>query len=438
MKKNKFVKSTIILIIGGLFTKILGMAIKIVITRIIGTEGIGIYSLIVPTFMLLNTIAQFGLPTSLNILVAKNNISSKKLVSTACIISLLIDIIIFIFLFTFGKTIAINLLKESRCTLGILSIAFILPFISISNMLRSYFFGKQRMYPHVITNVLEDIVRLLIIILFLPYFLKLGIMYATAFIILTNIASELTSIIIFIILLPNFKISKKELKPDKKSLKELLNICIPTTGSRLIGSIGYFLEPIILTYVLLKAGYTNKYIINEYGIINGYVMPLILLPSFFTSALSNALIPIVSNNYEKHNYKYIKRKIKQAIFYSLLIGIPATIIFLGFPEIPLKYIYNTNQGINYIKFLAPICLLHYIQSPISSSLQAMGKAKISLKGTLYGVIIRTTLLFILCHLKIGIWGLILATTSNIIFVTLYDLYNVKKVLKNKNEIVLIN
>ena len=51
--KNKFVKSTIILIIGGLITKILGMAIKIVLTRTIGTEGISKYMLVLPTFNLL-------------------------------------------------------------------------------------------------------------------------------------------------------------------------------------------------------------------------------------------------------------------------------------------------------------------------------------------------------------------------------------------------
>ena len=428
MKKNKFIKSTLILVVGGLATKTLGMIIKIVMTRTLDTEGIGIYSLIIPTFMLLNTIAQFGLPTSLNILVAKNNLNNKKLVSNAIIISLTIDIIIFIFLIIFSKNIAINLLKENRCTLGLLSIAFILPFISISNMLRSYFFAKLRMYPHVITNILEDVVRLLLIISLLPYFLKKGISYAISFIILTNIASELTSIIIFIFLLPNFKIQKKEIKPDITTLKSLFKLCVPQTGSKLIGSIGYFLEPIILTYVLHKTGYTNKYIINEYGIINGYVMPLLLLPSFFTQALSNALIPIVSNNYEKHNYKQIKRKIKQALFYSILIGIPATFIFLIIPEIPLKYLYNTNLGINYLKFLAPICLLHYIQSPISSSLQAMGKVKIALKGTFYGVLIRTSSLFILSHFKIGLWSLILSISTSIILVTLYDLYSVKKEL----------
>ena len=44
MKKNKFIKSTLILVVGGFLTKILGMIIKIVITRIIGTKGIGLYT----------------------------------------------------------------------------------------------------------------------------------------------------------------------------------------------------------------------------------------------------------------------------------------------------------------------------------------------------------------------------------------------------------
>ena len=48
---NKFVKSTFILIVGGFITKIIGMFIRIVMTRLLGTEGIGIYSLLSPTFM---------------------------------------------------------------------------------------------------------------------------------------------------------------------------------------------------------------------------------------------------------------------------------------------------------------------------------------------------------------------------------------------------
>lgn len=427
--KNKFIKSTLILVIGGFFTKVLGMAIKIVLTRLIGTEGIGLYSMIMPTFLLLNSIAQLGLPTALNVLIASDKYNTKNLVFTAILISLSIDIMIMLFLIVSSTFLSNNLLNDARLSLGLLSIGFVLPFITISNCLRSYFFAKQRMYPHVITNIIEDLVKLIFIIIGIPFLLSKGIEYAIAFVILSNIFCELSSIIIFIFLIPNFKCKGKELKPNIKNIKELFKISLPTTGSRLIGSIGYFLEPIIITFVLLKIGYTNKFIVTEYGIINGYVMQLVLLPSFFTGAISQALIPIVSKNYVKGNFKYISKKIKQAIFFSLLIGIPATIVFELFPDVLLKLLFNTNKGVEYIKVIAPICLLHYIQSPISSSLQAMGSAKISMIGTLLGMILRTISLFIFSHLKIGLWSLLIATSINIMFVTIFDLYNVRKILK---------
>lgn len=427
--KNKFIKSTLILIVGGFFTKLLGMTIKIVLTRLIGPLGIGLYSMIMPTFLLLNSIAQLGLPTALNILIANNKYNTKNLVSTAIFISISIDILIMIFLIISSNFLSTNLLNDNRLSTALLSIGFVLPFITISNCLRSYFFAKERMYPHVITNIIEDLVKLILIIIGIPIFISKGIEFVVAFVILSNILCELSSIIIFLCLLPSFKCKKIDLKPNKKNIKELLKIALPTTGSRLIGSIGYFLEPIIITFVLLKVGYSNNYIITEYGIINGYVMQLVLLPSFFTGAISQALIPIISKNYVLKKYDYIKKKIKQAIFFSLLIGIPATIIFELSPNILLKILFNTNKGVEYIKIIAPICLLHYIQSPISSSLQAMGSAKISMIGTFIGMILRTISLFIFSFLKIGLWSLIIATSINIIFVTIFDYYNVNKILK---------
>ena len=427
--KNKFIKSTLILIVGGFFTKALGMIIKIIMTRLIGTEGIGLYSMIMPTFLLLNSIAQLGLPTALNILISSNKFNTKNLVSTAIIISLSIDFLILLFLIISSNYISTNLLNEPRLKTALLSIGLVLPFITISNCLRSYFFAKERMYPHVITNIIEDLVKLIFILLGIPIFIKKGIEFAVAFVILSNIFCELASIIIFLFLIPSFKYNKKEIMPNKNNINELFKIALPTTGSRLIGSIGYFFEPIIITYVLLKIGYSNKYIINEYGIINGYVMQLVLLPSFFTAAISQALIPIISKSYVERKYEYANKKIKQAIFFCLLIGIPSTIIFELFPDKLLQLLFNTNKGINYIKVIAPICLLHYIQSPISSSLQAMGSAKISMIGTFIGMILRTICLFIFSYFKIGLWSLLIATSINIIFVTLFDYYNIKRILK---------
>lgn len=429
MKKSNFIKSTIILLIGGFITKILGMIIKIITSRMLGTEGIGIYMILTPTFSLFIAITQLGFPIAISKLVAEETKNNKNLVFSIIPIAMFINIIILFFIFISSNFISNELLHEPRTKLAIICIGFVLPFISISSIIRGYFFGKQKMIPHVVSNVIEDIIRIIIIILGIPIFIKKGLEFAVAFLVLSNIISELTSILILFFFLPkNFKIQKKDFIPNKQSLKDIFSISLPTTGSRLIGNIGYFLEPIILTNTLLHVGYNNNFIINEYGIISGYVLPLLLLPSFFTTAISQALIPIISKSTSDRNYTYAKNKLKQAIIASMIIGIPMTLLFEIIPEIPLKLIYNTNEGITYIRVLAPICLLHYIQAPLSSTLQAMGKAKDALKGTIVGIILRTSSLFIFSNLKIGMWSLVIATTINIIYVTIYDANRIKKYL----------
>ncbi len=431
--KSKFVKSTFILIIGGFITKIIGMFIKIVMTRLLGTSGIGMYMLVSPTFMLLISLASLGLPVSVSKLVSEDTRNNKNIVFLCFPITIFINFLIMIFLLFFSSFISVNLLHEPRIRYGIMCIGFVLPFISISSILRGYFFGKQKMIPHVISNVTEDFIRLIVIFFGVPFFLNKGIEYAIAFVVLSNIFSELSSIFVLFFFLPrNFKIKKSDLVFDKNNVKDILGISLPTTGSRLIGNIGYFFEPIIMTFFLLRSGYSNDFIINEYGIINGYVMPLVLLPSFFTLAISQAIIPVISYNYSHGNFSFTRKKIRQGIFFSLLIGIPCTFIFLFIPSIPLKFIYNTNLGIPYIRVMSIVCLLHYIQSPISSSLQAMGCAKDSMMGTFFGMIIRSLVLIIGCSIHIGMWGLIIATSANIIFVTFYDYFKVKKHLKKNS------
>lgn len=429
MKKNIFLKSVILLMIGGLITKIISMLIKIVLARLIGPEGMGIYMLVSPTFTLLIALAQLGFPVAISKLVAEEKGNNKNLVFSVIPISLLLNIIIIIILFFSSGYISTNLLNEPRSYYALICIGLVLPFISISSILRGYFFGKQKMLPHVLSNITEDVIRLIALIIGIPIFLSKGLEYAVAFVVLVNIISEFTSILILFFFVPkNFKLTKDDLKPNKNSIKTVFSIGLPTTASRIIGSIGAFLEPIILTYVLIGIGYKSNYIVTEYGIISGYIMPLILIPSFFTLAISQALIPNISKAHSHGHYKYVKDKIKLAIFLSLLIGIPATILFELFPSVPMKLIYNLDEGTEYLKVLAPIALMHYIQAPLTASLQAMGKAKEAMRGTLIGTVVRTISLFCFSYLHIGLWGLIIASSLNILCTTFHQYKRVKKAL----------
>lgn len=430
MKKEKFITSTIILMIGGLLTKVLGMIIKIIMTRIVGIEGTGLYMLIFPTFALFMTISQLGFPTAISKLVSEDKYNNKNIVFSIIPFSLILNIILMIIIILIAPILSNDLLKDSRCYYPILAIGLVLPFDTLSSILRGYFFGKQRMVPHVVSNITEQITRLILITITIPTLLDKSLVYAVSGLILVNVISELmSSLVLFFFLPKKFKITKKDIRPNPLNLKAILGISLPTTSSRIIGSIGYFLEPIILTFVLLKTGYSNSFIIQEYGIISGYVLPLLLLPSFFTGAISQALLPVVSKAYANNNKLYIKKKIKQAIYFSLLIGIPVTLIFEIIPDIPLKLIYNTNLGIPYIRFLAPVCLIQYIQSPLASSLDAIGKSKINMNTTIIGMSIRIISLLTFSAFKIGIWGLILGISISTIYITWYNYKKLYQMLK---------
>lgn len=425
--KSKFIKSTIILLIGGLLTKILSMVIRIALTRAITTKGIGLYMLVLPTFNLFITLCTFSLPISISKLISENKKRSKNIILSIIPISLLYNFILMFILIIISPFISKYLLNNASLYYPVMSIALTLPFICTSNILKGYFFGKERMFPYTLSNIVEQLIRLFLTVTIIPKFMKINLNIAITGVVLINIISELSSTITMLLFAPKvIDLKVEDFKYNKAIFRDILNVSIPTTSSRLIGSITYFLEPIILTYVLAKVGYSNDFITTQYGIINGYVYPILLLPSFFTMAISNALLPVISNNYNNNRKTYAKYKLKQAIIISLLVGVPATIIIMIFPDFFLKLIYNTNLGSNYIKIIAPIFILHYIQSPLTITLQAIGKSNIAMKGTLYGSIIRTILLFVTSYFKIGIWGLIIATSSNIIYVTLQHIYYVKK------------
>lgn len=424
--KEKFIKSSMILIIGGFLTKILGIVNKIVMTRLLKTEGVGLYMLILPTFSLFINLASFGFPIAISKLVAEDDKNNRKLLFSVIPFSLLINLILIIFIILFAPILSHTLLKEDRVYYAIVAISLVIPFTSISAILRSYFFGKEKMFPHVFSNIVEDIGRLFLIILGVPYFLKHGIEYAVLYLVLCNVISEVISILVLFFFLPkNFKLHRSDLSISKIYLRDSLEISIPTTINRLIGSFTYFLEPIILTSVLLYTGYTKGYIVNEYGIISGYVIPVILLPSFFSNAISQALLPVVSKSYGQKKYKYAKKAIKQAVLLSLGIGVLFTLAFIFMPEFILNMIYHTSDGATYLRYFAPVCLLQYILAPLSVSLDAMGRSKDNLEISIVTSVVRTVFLALLALFKIGIWCLIISTSINIVVATFKSVKKVK-------------
>ena len=426
VKDNVFLKSTLILLFGGFAGKLIGFILKIIITRNLGAEAMGLMSLLSPTTSLLSTIAVFSYPTSLSKLISDKSYRTKELFTSIIPISLIINLIIILFITINSKFISEILFKESRLYLPIICISLTMPFITISSIIKGYFWGKQNMFPYMLSNFIEQISRITIILLFLN---KINNnIYKICFIILINIIGEIISQLVMIYFIPKTK--KENIKINKLAIIDTMKICISTTSSKLIGTFAHFLEPILLTNLLLLSGYTKDYIIYEYGVINAYSLSLLLMPQFFTQNMSTSLIPELSKHYSNKNYDMCKKRIKQVLLISSFIGASSTIIITLFPKFFLTLLFKTTEGIDYIRLLSPFMILFYIQYPLANALQALGQNKTAFKISIISSILKLLSITILSFFKLGMYTLILSIMINLVITTNLYYMEINKTLNN--------
>lgn len=428
IKTSAFIKSTIILLLGGTLTKILGFILKIIITRKIGTEGIALYSLLSPTMSLLTVLAIFSYPTAISKIISEKNSSPKKLLISIIPISIIINIALIVLVILFAPILSNNLLKEPRLYYPIICVAFTLPFVSISSIIKGYFWGKQNMFPYMLSNFLEQVTRFILISFFIADIASKSLTKAICFILFINIIGEIISQLVMIKYFPKTKINKNDIKINKNEIKNIMQITIPSTSSKIIGSISYFLEPIILTNMLLYFGYSKEYILYEYGVLNAYALSLLLMPQFFTQNMSSALVPELSKYYSQGNKEMCKKRIKQIVLVSFLIGLFSTVIIVSYPNFFLNALFSTTEGIDYIKIIAPFTILFYIEYPLINALQALGEAKKAMYAGIIGSIIRLLSIIVFSALKIGMYTLVLSIITTLIYSTISYYKIIKKVL----------
>ena len=427
-KDNTFFKSTIILLIGGIFGKLVGFILRLIVTRYLKTEGMGLYSMLNPTSSLLSVIAVFSYSNAVSKIISEETSRAKNLFLSIIPISILLNIIVIIIVILFAPFLSNVLLKEPRLLYPIISLSLVMPFMSFSSIIKGYFWGKQNMMPYMLSNFIEQVVRLIIIILFIDYFLSISLIHGICFIILVNIIGEISSNIIMILFMPRIKIKLSDFKINFNEVRKIMNFCIPVTLSKILSSISYFLEPILITNMLLYVGYTNNYIVYEYGIVNAYALSTLLIPEFFTQNMSTSLVPELSKNYKYKNIDLCKKRIKQIVALSILIGGISTIIITIFPNFFLNILYKTNEGVDYIRLLSPFTLLFYIENPLVNSLQALGKTKQIFNITIKTSIIRIISIVLFSLLKIGMYALILSIIVYLISSTLLYYKEIKRTL----------
>ncbi|MCQ6278227.1 stage V sporulation protein B [Bacillus sp. EB600] len=435
---SKFLKGTFILLLAGFITRILGFINRIVIARSIGEEGVGLYMMAFPTFILVVTITQLGLPVAISKNIAEaeakgNQAEIKKILVVSLATTLGLSLIFTPALILLAPFLSESLFTDQRTYYPLIAIAPVVPIIAVSSVLRGYFQGRQNMRPAANSQILEQVVRITLIAVLTKAFIPYGIEYAAAAAMVSSVIGELVSLVY---LITTFKIKKRfklrkhffqSIHSGKKTFNELMEIAIPTTGSRLIGSVAWFFEPIVVSHSLAIAGVAAVAATKQYGALTGYALPLLMLPSFVTYSLATSLVPAISEANSRKNYQLIEYRLQQALRFAFLTGGLAVIVLYVLADPLMQLMYNSTKGAFFIRLMAPFFLFYYYQGPLQAVLQALNLARAAMINSLIGAVVKTAVIFLLASQpSFGITGAALGIMVGFVLVTILHFATVLK------------
>ena len=291
LKKQTFIQGAMILLAAGIINRILGFIPRIALPRVIGAEGVGIYQLSYPFFIVLVTLITGGIPLAVAKLVAEadtgaNRYSPQRILQVSLSFTLTLGVVFMFLCILFAPWVTKYVLTDERVYHTFVSMSPMIAIIAVSAVYRGYFQGKQNMMPTAISSIVETIIRIVCVIWFAWLLLPHGIAQAAAGAMLGALVGEFGGMLV---LLWKYNRQKKELplakqqnmsnlttKPSAKPLnpipsvlketgtpqpgliRRLLAISIPVTAGRLVGSLSYLAETIVTAQSLALAGISKR------------------------------------------------------------------------------------------------------------------------------------------------------------------------------------
>lgn len=443
MDKSKIFKSSILLILVGLITKIFASVAKIVMARNLTTNAMGIYMLVVPMYIFFINVIQLSLPTTIATKIAKNPKQTNKIIISSSAISLVVNVVFMILIYTFSSYIASTILKNPEARLSIISLSLLVPLISLGGLIKGYYMGIGKIEVSAYSQISEEIARIIFIILFVNIFKDKGDAYLAYGAFLSLCAGEIFSLSHMLIAMPNIKnkpklFAKGVTNKENYIIKDILHTAVPLTGGKLISTIAYSLEPIIMSSVLSKLGYDLSYVTGEYGVISGLVFPLLLMPGFFASSLARVLLQPLTTSIAQNEYTKAKKLTISITLTSFFIGLFFCVLLLMFPKFIMSLLYGGHKGYEYIKIFALPFVFYYIEAPLISVMMVISNSKKIMFYDSLVSIIRLVSLYVLLHF-VGILAIPISTIINTTLLVIFFLIETIVFFKKKdNTIIQIN
>lgn len=382
MHKKSIVKGALILTAANLITRVMGFFYRIYMSDAIGSEGIGLYQLVMPIYLLSWSITSSGFSTAVSRLTASQNAKrhfadTQKVIYVSVFMCIIVSLAVSVIMFFSADLAAQYIIKDSRTAISLKILALAIPFMSAGSCIRGYFLGAQRQAVPAVSQILEQSIRIVSILVLAPMLASKGLEYACAAAVIGVLLGEAFSCIFTVISYSCLKQDTKCGKPSSMTAFEcaalVMSMAIPLAATRISSSLLAAYENILIPQKLKIFGESAEAAMSIYGNLQGMVLPLIQLPSALLFALATAMMPTVAESAAVGNNKRISAATSKVIKFTALIGIGTACLFAVFPAEITDTVYGRDDlGVLLLK-LVPICPLLYINIVLSGILNGLGK-----------------------------------------------------------------
>lgn len=427
MKPNIY-KSAAQVTVFSTIEKALSFFYRIILSRIIGAEGLGIYQICLSVFAVFLTAASSGVPVTVSRLIAKsgaaNDIKGKNAAVTAGVVATLIVTVPMAVILFFGRNLLGFLFSDDRCTDIFLLLLPGLILTSIYAVMRGAFWGNKQFLPYSIIELLEDAVMVA-----LGCVLVLGVTDPVSGAKRAAIAVLVSYVFSFAVsLFWYFKTGGAFVNP-KRQLKPLFSSSLPITAMRTSSSLINSAVAVLLPLLLMKAyGMTNSEAISLYGIAIGMSVPILFIPSSLIGSISVVVAPELSENYYKNKTQAVKfdieKSVKAAVFIATLL-IP--ILFVSGEEIG-EFLYSNALSGEIVRNSAFILLPMCLSMITTTVLNSMNCEKKTLLNYFFGA--AAMLISIVALTKVvGVYSYIIGLALSFIITSVLNLILLSKKCK---------
>lgn len=426
---SKFLKGTLILTASSIVVKIIGSLNWIILSRVLGGEGIGLYQMGFPIYLMAITVSSAGVPVAISIItsekLAKKDYRGAKRVFTVSLRLLLLTGLVFSSALFFGADFLINqhIIRDARAYYSIIALAPAVFFVTFLASFRGYLQGWQIMTPTATSEVVEQLTRVITMLVFADLFMPYGLAYAAGG---ASMGAGVGAICALLVLMWFYRRLKKRLQKEMEEqdtnvpqesaghiIKRLLRLALPVSLTSLMLPIGANLDLLIVPQRLEVAGFNVRHATELFGYLTGMAVPLVNLATIFTAAMTISLVPSISESKALHNLAAIREKIRIAFRVAMIITFPCFmgLYFLG--EKVASLIYNAPKAAGAIETMSIGILFLGMHQISTGILQGLGKTAIPVMNMILACIIKVLLSWHFTAIpELGIKGASLATVAD--------------------------